>query len=110
MPSLKFYSQGNYVMNNQPSQLEKLKAQQEKIAARIQLLESRHKNLARKQDTQRKILVGSYYLDRAIKENKMEELKKRMDTYLKRNSDRKLFDLPPLQEMVSSEIATEVTA
>ena len=85
-------------MNQPSSQLEKLKVQQEKIAARIQLLESRHKNLARKQDTQRKILVGAYYLDYAREENKMEDLKNSMDTYLKRNSDRKLFGLPPIQE------------
>lgn len=80
------------------SQLEKLKAQQTKIAARIQAVEARAKVSERKQDTRRKILVGSYYLDEAKKNNQMESLKKMMDGYLKRNSDRTLFELPELTE------------
>lgn len=78
--------------------LEKLKAQRAKIDARIQAAESRAKVSERKQDTRRKILIGSYYLDQAQKNNQMDDIKKLMDSYLKRNSDRKLFDLPEIAE------------
>jgi hypothetical protein len=55
--------------------LERLKEQREKLNARIQSAEARIKNSERKQDVRKKILVGAYYLDEAIKNNKMEELK-----------------------------------
>ncbi len=76
------------------SRLEKLKAQRAKLEARIQAAESRNKQAERKQDTRRKILIGSYYFDKAQKENNLQEIKKLMDGYLTRHSDRKLFDLP----------------
>ena len=75
------------------SHLEKLKTQQAKLSARIQAAEARLKVSERKQDTRRKILVGSYYLDKAVKEGTMEELKKIMEAYLSRDTDRKLFNL-----------------
>ncbi len=76
------------------SRLEKLKAQRAKLEARIQAAESRNKQAERKQDTRRKILIGSYYFDKAQKENNLEDIKKLMNVYLTRDSDRKLFDLP----------------
>lgn len=75
------------------STLDKLKNQREKINARIQLAESRLKTSDRKKETRKKILIGSYYLDEALKENKLDEIKSIMDKYLKRNSDRSLFEL-----------------
>ncbi len=78
--------------------LEKLKQQRDKLNARIQQKEARLKASERKTDTRKKILVGSYYLDHAIKENKFDEIIKIMDKYLKRNSDRALFDLELLPE------------
>lgn len=78
--------------------LEKLKEQREKLNARIQQKESRLKATERKVETRKKILVGSYYLDHAIRENKIDEIKSMMDKYLKRNSDRSLFDLELLPE------------
>jgi large subunit ribosomal protein L7/L12 len=83
------------------STLERLKEQRAKLEARIQAAEARTKQAGRKQDTRRKILVGSYYLDKALEENKFNELKKLMDGYLTRDSDRKLFELhlkPATQE------------
>ena len=73
--------------------LEKLKAQRAKLEARIQVTHAQAKQSERKSDTRRKILVGSYFLDQAIQNNKMEELKYIMNDYLKRNSERVLFDL-----------------
>lgn len=78
--------------------LEKLKEQRDKLNARIQQKEARLKSSERKIDTRKKILIGSYFLDNAIKENKLDEIKSFMDKYLKRNSDRALFDLELLQE------------
>jgi hypothetical protein len=78
----------------QPTALEKLKTQRDKLNARIQAAEARGKQSERKKDTRRKILVGSYVLDQAIQNNQMEEIKQKMDVYLKRDSDRVLFDLP----------------
>lgn len=80
------------------SKIEKLKAQQAKIAAQIQYIEAREKTTERKQETRRKILVGSYYLDKARSNQQFEDLQKSMNGYLKRNSDRKLFGLPELTE------------
>lgn len=74
--------------------LERLKAQREKLEARIQAAEARAKTSERKKDTRRKILVGSYYLDQAMKSNQMDNLKMLLDKFLTRESDRKLFDLP----------------
>ncbi|MBS0287992.1 MAG: hypothetical protein JSR17_11885 [Proteobacteria bacterium] len=74
--------------------LEKLKKQKQVLEARIQKCENRNKQVERKQETRRKILVGSYFLDKAYKENKFDDIKKLMDDYLTRHSDRKLFDLP----------------
>ncbi len=89
-------------MSNIPkSTLDRLKEQRAKIEARIQAAEARTKQADRKQDTRRKILIGSYYLDQALKENKLDEIKKLMDEYLTRDSDRKLFELSltlPTQE------------
>lgn len=78
--------------------LEKLKEQQAKLNARIQALEARTKTSERKKDTRKKILVGSYYLDQA----NFEEIKNAMASYLKRNSDRRLFDLPEIKETMNT--------
>lgn len=81
------------------STLEKLKLQREKINSRIQATEARLKTSDRKKETRKKILIGSYYLDEALKENKIDEIKTIMDKYLKRNSDRSLFDLCQVTEI-----------
>lgn len=86
-------------MSKQSKQaLEKLKEQRDKLNARIQQKEARLKSSERKIDTRKKILIGSYFLDNAIKENKLDEIKSMMDKYLKRNSDRALFNLELLPE------------
>lgn len=80
------------------STLEKLRIQREKINSRIQAAEARLKTSDRKKETRKKILIGSYFLDNAIKEDKLNEIKIAMDKYLKRNTDRSLFDLELLSE------------
>jgi hypothetical protein len=49
------------------SPLDKLKEQRTKLTARIQAAEARSKTSERKKETQRKIVVGAYYLDQARK-------------------------------------------
>lgn len=78
--------------------LDKLKKQRSQLNKRIQAMETRNKVSERKQDTRRKILLGSYHLEQAKKENQWEQVKEIMSTYLKRNADRVLFDLPNLPE------------
>jgi hypothetical protein len=79
--------------NSFNKRLEKLKEKKKVIDTRIQSIEARQKNSERKKDVRRKILIGSYYLDKAVKDNNMEEIKVIMDKFLMRNSDRILFDL-----------------
>lgn len=95
----------------QPSQsaLERLKTQRAKLDSRIQAAEARAKASERKQETRRKILVGAYYLDEARKNGQFDALKKVMADYLKRNSDRALFDLPALVETKPSDNTSKST-
>jgi len=83
--------------NASSTALEKLKKQREVLDARIQAAEARSRNDERKKDTRRKILVGAYYLEQAQKNNQAwTALQHIMADYLTRDSDRKLFDVPPL--------------
>lgn len=82
--------------NENKNALAKLKAQRAKLDVRIQAAEARAKGSERKKETRRKILVGSYFLEQAQQSNQMDDLRQKMDNYLKRNSDRQLFDLPEL--------------
>lgn len=78
-------------------QLDKLKQQRDALNARIQAAEARAKSSERKKDTRRKILVGAFYLDQALGNRpQWAELQQHMDKYLTRDSDRQLFELPPL--------------
>lgn len=79
------------------SKIEKLKLKQQKIAAQIQREEARHKTRERKEETRRKILLGAYFLDKINKDGTFETIKQELDAFLKRNSDRILFQLPPLE-------------
>lgn len=74
--------------------LEKLIEQRNTLDKRIQKEQAREAERKRKEALQRKILVGSFYLAEAERLGTQDELKKKMDTFLTRASDRKLFDLP----------------
>ncbi len=96
--SIDYVEKETGMSSSPPSALEKLKAQQAKITARIQQMEARTKVAERKRELRRKILVGAYYLDQANQKNEWDILNKTMDTFLTRNSDRLLFDLPLINE------------
>ena len=78
--------------------LDKLKQQRGQLNARIQLMEAAQKSRGKKRDTRRKILVGAWYLDKAKQESSWDELVKQLDIFLKRASDRQLFELEPLTD------------
>jgi type II secretory pathway component PulJ len=88
-------------MEQQLSQIEKLKRQKEILEARIQQMEARHKERERKEDTRRKILLGAYFLDKLRNDGSFDSIKQELDRFLTRNSDRKLFDLPLLENETS---------
>jgi len=83
-------------MKTKETKLAKLKKQQVQLKARIQVLEASEKSRERKRETRRKILIGAYYLDKVRQENRWEEIATKMDGYLKRDSDRALFELASL--------------
>ncbi|MCP4278796.1 MAG: mobilization protein [Alteromonas sp.] len=84
-------------MVDKSKRLEALKKKQSQISAQIKSMEAAEKTRERKRDTRRKILIGAYYLEQAASTEQWAEMVQRMDGYLKRNSDRILFDLAPLE-------------
>jgi hypothetical protein len=83
------------------NQLDRLKEQRNALNAKIQAAEARSRVSERKQDTRRKILIGAYYLDQAQQNpDQWSQLVKIMADYLTRDSDRRLFELPPITTAV----------
>ena len=80
------------------SNLDSLKKKRDIINARIRLVQNIEQSKERKDNTRRKILIGSYYLDQANKNNSFNDIVKLMDSYLTRDSDRLLFDLTPIKK------------
>ena len=77
--------------------LDRLKEKRDALNTKIQAAEARSRVSERKQDTRRKILIGAYYLEQAQRDsNQWAELQQIMTRYLTRDSDRRLFELPPL--------------
>lgn len=76
------------------AKLKQAKAKKQQIEARKRALETKEE---RAKDTRRKILVGALVLSRVERgEWSEEKLLAMLDTSLKRNDDRALFDLPVL--------------
>jgi len=84
--------------------LEGLRKQQSQIQARIQSLLAKEAIQARKDDTRRKILAGSYILERYEKARAYEKLVAELDLFLFRKHDRALFGLPPRETEATVEI------
>jgi multidrug resistance efflux pump len=75
--------------------LKQAKALKQKVEARKKAAEQKAN---RSQDTRRKILVGSFFIQRAETDEQKEKLRHLLDAYLTRTDDRALFKLPPLAE------------
>ena len=83
---------------------EKIVKQQEKLnqlKAQKQAIEAREKKKAteqqRKDDTRRKILLGSYLIKKMQNEANKEKILAELNEYLTENRDRQLFDLPDIE-------------
>ncbi|MEZ8023617.1 MULTISPECIES: hypothetical protein [Vibrio] len=76
------------------TKLEKLKRKQEQLKEQIQKEAQRVKAQNRKNDTRRKILLGTMVLDRMSKNDEYKQkILLMLDSYLKNERDRLLFSL-----------------
>ena len=89
--------------NPQLAAIEKLEKQKQVIENRIQQAKNRYQSTEKKRDTRRKILLGAYFLEKFRQEGSLDSIKPELDKFLKRNSDRVLFDLPPLKAKETTE-------
>ena len=77
------------------SRLEQLLKKQEELKAQIRKEKNKLSQAERKKDTRRHILLGALMLD-LMKKGELDEkkIRKRLDSFLTKEMDRKLFDLP----------------
>ena len=77
------------------SRLEQLLKKQEELKAQIRKEKNKLVLAERKKDTRRQILLGALMLD-LMKKGELDEkkIRKRLDSFLTKELDRKLFDLP----------------
>lgn len=75
--------------------LDELLKKREQLNAQIQKERNKHTQQQRKEDTRRKILLGALMMS-MIKKGELDEKKilKKLDGFLTKDIDRKLFDLP----------------
>ena len=75
--------------------LDELLKKREQLNAQIQKERNKQSQQQRKEDTRRKILLGALMME-MIKKGELDEKKilKRLDSFLTKNIDRKLFALP----------------
>ena len=73
------------------TQLDKLLKKQEQLKAQIASVRAREKKQRRKDETRLKILVGAMTINEAIKNDDIDGLKKRLNEFLERDSDRKVL-------------------
>ena len=78
----------------QLEKLKQLKAQKQAIEARER---TKQKEQQRKNDTRRKILLGSYLIKKMQNEANKEKILAELNEYLTENRDRQLFDLPDIE-------------
>ena len=78
----------------QLEKLKQLKAQKQAIEAREK---TKQKERERKDDTRRKILLGSYLIKKMQNEANKEKILAELNEYLTENRDRQLFDLPDIE-------------
>lgn len=79
--------------------LETLREKEAALRARLQQIESQRKEISRKEDTRRKVLIGTVILNRiALGLESEETLRAWLDAGLTRNTDRIVFGLDLLPE------------
>ena len=84
-------SENENSISNKQNKLQKLEARQKATAAMAQKLQKSIEVIKRKRELQRKILVGTYYLEEANKNGTLQELQQLMLNHLKNERDKNLF-------------------
>ncbi len=85
--------------------MQKTREKIDKLRAEERRLKTRLGREYRRQDTRRKILIGSWLL--AQEGSDLPTLGERMDGWLIRQADRQLFGLPPLSDTEKKECTYE---
>lgn len=78
--------------------LDALVKKKEQLEARIQNIKAKEATQQRKDETRRKILIGSYILDKYQKAGSLEKLFLELDKFLFKPYDRELFGFEPRKE------------
>lgn len=95
---------GEYMTEEKTNKKRKAVSRQEQIQqlkAKVTKLEAMERNQAKKIDTRRKILAGSYLINQYI--DNPEGLSKLLDSFLVRDNDRELFGLKPLKNQINKD-------
>ncbi len=87
--------------------LDDLLKKREQLNAQIHQEKNKHSQQKRKEDTRRKILLGALMMD-LMKKGELDEKKilKRLDGFLTKEMERKLFDLTLINEGSKQKVAT----
>ncbi len=90
------------------SKLEQLLKKQEELKVQIRKEKNKLDQAERKLDTRRKILLGALMID-MMKKGELDEKKimKRLDSFLSRDTDRKLFDFPLIKTQSNPTLQTK---
>ncbi|PTS78045.1 hypothetical protein DBR07_08650 [Aeromonas sp. HMWF036] len=84
-----------YKNNNTPSRIERLEKEKAELASKILLLKNQEKESRNKTELRKKILIGSMVVGLMLKnETLKDQITSRLDKFLTKNIDRKLFNLP----------------
>lgn len=81
---------------NQNEKITALMKKKQQLEERIKMEQNKFNEEQRKNDTRKKIIIGSYYMKKY--ENNMDFILKEIDSYLTRPQDRQLFNLKPLKQ------------
>jgi hypothetical protein len=75
------------------NKIKDLEKQQKEIANKIEELKNKKDKKEKENEDKKKIIIGSYFLNKYTKENKVDELVELLSEYLLKKRERKLFDL-----------------
>ncbi len=79
--------------------LDELLKRREQLNAQIQKIRTKEANQKRKEDTRRKVLLGALMMEMMEKgEIDSQKIRKKLSSFVTRDIDRKLFDLPNLPQ------------
>jgi len=84
-----------YNNNNTPSRIERLEKEKTELVSKILLLKNQEKESRNKTELRKKILIGSMVVGLMLKNEILkDQITARLDKFLTKNIDRKLFNLP----------------